>query len=67
MNSAPTPPPLRCRRNYVSIGQSTVGVHRSWMEGMGGTGRVEEMENESVFPKGVDCMVAGVVTFVESR
>lgn len=56
-----------CCRNYVSIGQSTVGVQRSWMEGTGDTGMMGEMENSSVFPEGVDCMVAGVVTFVESN
>lgn len=26
-----------------------------------------EMDNTSVFPEGVDCMIAGVVTFVESN
>ena len=37
------------------------------MEGMGEPGRMGAIENTSVFPEGVDCMVAGVVTFVESN
>lgn len=37
-------------------------------EGMVGIWGVGEIENSSsVFPEGVDCMVAGVVTFVESN
>lgn len=62
-------------RNYVSInGDSTVGIHRSWMEGstfgthqafVEGMGGTEDVESSGAFPEGVDCMIAGLITYVE--
>ncbi|CAM9402529.1 unnamed protein product [Ectocarpus sp. 13 AM-2016] len=51
---------------YLSIdGDSTIGIHRSWMETGDATGGVYGMQGNRTFPDGIECMIAGVVTYME--